>query len=97
MLQSTQARSRALSERAAADCKIARDALSFGHFLPTNLRPARSVIQCGNENHRVLHCDSDRLGDVGIAEIDLLQFHCEGAEYLFISELATLGLMDRLG
>jgi hypothetical protein len=55
------------------------------------------VIQCGNENHRVLHCDSDRLGDVGIAEIDLLQFHCEGAEYLFISELATLGLMDRLG
>jgi hypothetical protein len=37
------------------------------------------------------------LGDVGIDEVDLLKLDCEGAEYLIISELAALGLMDRIG
>lgn len=37
------------------------------------------------------------LGDVGIDEVDLLKLDCEGAEYLIVSELSALGLMDRIG
>ena len=37
------------------------------------------------------------LADVGIDEVDLLKLDCEGAEYLIISELSALGLMDRIG
>jgi FkbM family methyltransferase len=38
-----------------------------------------------------------RLNDIDIDEIDLLKLDCEGAEYLIISELSALGLMDRVG
>jgi FkbM family methyltransferase len=37
------------------------------------------------------------LADVGIDEVDLLKLDCEGAEYLIISDLSALGLMDRIG
>jgi FkbM family methyltransferase len=33
----------------------------------------------------------------GIDEVDLIKLDCEGAEYLIISELSALGLMDRIG
>ena len=35
--------------------------------------------------------------DFGIDEVDLIKLDCEGAEYLIISELSALGLMDRIG
>ncbi|MEY4565071.1 MAG: hypothetical protein RLY14_41 [Planctomycetota bacterium] len=37
------------------------------------------------------------LADVGIDEVDLLKLDCEGAEYLIVSELSALGLMNRIG
>ena len=37
------------------------------------------------------------LADLGIDEVDLLKLDCEGAEYLIVSELSALGLMDRVG
>jgi FkbM family methyltransferase len=39
----------------------------------------------------------EKLVDVGMDEVDLLKLDCEGAEYLIISELSALGLMDRIG
>jgi FkbM family methyltransferase len=33
----------------------------------------------------------------GIDEVDLIKLDCEGAEYLIISELSVLGLMDHFG
>jgi hypothetical protein len=33
----------------------------------------------------------------GIDEVDLTKLDCKGAEYLIISELSALGLMDRIG
>jgi hypothetical protein len=35
--------------------------------------------------------------DFGIDEVDLIKLAWERAEYLIISELSTLGLMDRIG
>jgi hypothetical protein len=35
--------------------------------------------------------------DFGIDEVDLIKLDCEGAEYLIISELSVLGLMNRIG
>ena len=35
--------------------------------------------------------------DLGIDEVELIKLDCEGAEYLIISELSALGLMDRIG
>ena len=35
--------------------------------------------------------------DFSIDEVDLIKLDCEGAEYLIISELSALGLMDRIG
>jgi FkbM family methyltransferase len=35
--------------------------------------------------------------DFGIDEVDLIKLDCEGAEYLIVSELSALGLMDRIG
>ena len=35
--------------------------------------------------------------DFGIDEIDLIKLDCEGAEYLIVSELSALGLMNRIG
>jgi len=35
--------------------------------------------------------------EFGIEEVDLLKLDCEGAEYLIVSELSALGLMDRIG
>jgi FkbM family methyltransferase len=37
------------------------------------------------------------LDNLGIDEIDLLKLDCEGAEYLIVTELSALGLMDRIG
>jgi hypothetical protein len=37
------------------------------------------------------------LADIKINEADLLKLDWEGAEYLIISELSALGLMDRIG
>jgi len=37
------------------------------------------------------------LADIKINEADLLKLDWEGAEYLIISELSALGLMDRVG
>jgi hypothetical protein len=37
------------------------------------------------------------LADIGIDEVDLLKLDCEGAEYLIVSELSALGLLDRIG
>ena len=33
----------------------------------------------------------------GIDEVDLIKLDCEGAEYLIVSELSALGLMNRIG
>jgi hypothetical protein len=35
--------------------------------------------------------------DFGIDVVDLIKLDCEGAEYLIISELSVLGLMNRIG
>ena len=38
-----------------------------------------------------------QVADFGIDEVDLIKLDCEGAEYLIVSELSALGLMDRIG
>jgi hypothetical protein len=38
-----------------------------------------------------------RVTDFGLEEVDLIKLDCEGAEYLIVSELSALGLMDRIG
>ena len=38
-----------------------------------------------------------RYRDFGIDEVDLIKLDCEGAEYLIVSEISALGLMDRIG
>jgi hypothetical protein len=40
---------------------------------------------------------SRRYRDFGIDEIDLIKLDCEGVEYLIVSELSALGVIDGIG
>jgi hypothetical protein len=60
---------------------------------------SRSEGQIANSRQSEMNYNESvgTITDFGIYKVDLIKLDCEGAEYLIVTELSALGLMDRIG